>query len=48
MGDLFRRLFLTWTMSLHETRRLAFYDSLAHLADRHGFRQHPAMVRRKC
>jgi len=46
-GKLFRRLFLTRLMSLHETGRLAFYGRLAHLADRRAFLRHLSPVRKK-
>jgi len=47
LGKLFRRLFLTRLMSLHETGRLAFYGRLAHLADRRAFLRHLSQVRKK-
>ena len=47
LGKLFRRLFLTRLMALHEAGRLAFYGSLAHLADRCAFLRHLAPVRKK-
>ena len=47
LGKLFRRLFLTWLTALHEAGRLAFYGSLAHLADRRAFLRHLASVRKK-
>ena len=47
LGKLFRRLFLTRLMALHEAGRLAFYGSLAHLADRRAFLRHLAPVRKK-
>ena len=47
LGKLFRRLFLTRLMALRETGRLAFYGSLAHLADRRAFLRHLAPVRKK-
>jgi hypothetical protein len=47
LGKLFRRLFLTRLMALHETGRLAFHGSLAHLADRRAFLRHLAPVRKK-
>ena len=47
LGKLFRRLFLTRLMALHEARKLAFHGSLAHLADRHAFPRHLAPVRKK-
>jgi hypothetical protein len=47
LGKLFRRLFLTRLMALHEAGRLAFYGSLAHLAERCAFLRHLAPVRKK-
>jgi hypothetical protein len=47
LGKLFRRLFLTQLMALHEAGRLAFYGSLAPLADRRAFLRHLAPVRKK-
>ncbi len=47
LGKLFRRLFLTRLMALHEAGRLGFYGSLAHLADRRAFLRHLAPVRKK-
>ena len=47
LGKLFRRLFLTRLMALHETGRLAFYGSLALLADRRAFLRHLSPVRKK-
>ena len=47
LGKLFRRLFLTKLMVLHEAGRLTFYGSLAHLADRRAFLRHLAPVRKK-
>ena len=47
LGKLFRRLFLTRLMSLHGTGRLAFYGSLAHLADRRAFLRHLSPARKK-
>jgi hypothetical protein len=47
LGKLFRRLFLTRLMALHDAGRLAFYGSLAHLADQHAFVRHLAPVRKK-
>lgn len=47
LGKLFRRLFLTRLMLLHETGRLAFYGRLAHLADRRAFLRHLSPVRKK-
>ncbi|CAN5502470.1 IS91 family transposase [soil metagenome] len=47
LGKLFRRLFLTRLMTLHEAGRLAFFGSLAHLADRRAFLRHLSPVRKK-
>ena len=47
LGALFRRLFLTRLLQLHGTGRLAFFGSLAHLADRRAFLRHLAPVRKK-
>jgi len=47
LGKLFRRLFLTRLMSLHETGRLVFYGRLAHLADRRAFLQHLSPVKKR-
>ena len=48
LGKLFRRLFLTRLMALHEAGRLGFYGSTrAHLADRRAFLRHLAPVRKK-
>ncbi|MDP3676158.1 MAG: IS91 family transposase [Novosphingobium sp.] len=47
LGKLFRRLFLTRLRELHQAGRLAFFGSLAHLADRRAFLRHLAPVRTK-
>ncbi len=47
LGKLFRRLFLTRLAVLHEAGRLAFFGSLAHLADRRAFLRHLAPIRTK-
>ena len=47
LGKLFRRLFLTRLMALHDAGRLAFHGSLAHVADRRAFLRHLAPVRKK-
>lgn len=47
LGKLFRRLFLTRLMALHDAGRLAFYGSLAHLGARRAFLRHLAPVRKK-
>ena len=47
LGKLFRRLFLTRLMALHEAGRLAFFGSLAALADRRAFLRQLSPVRKK-
>jgi hypothetical protein len=47
LGKLFRRLFLTRLMALHDAGRLAFYSGFAHLSDRRAFLRHLAPVRKK-
>lgn len=47
LGKLFRRLFLTRLMALHDAGRLSFFGSTAHLADRRAFQRHLNPVRRK-
>jgi hypothetical protein len=47
LGKLFRRLFLTRLVALHDAGRLGFYGSMAHLADRWTFLQHLSPVRKK-
>jgi len=47
LGQLFRRLFLTRLITLHGAGRLAFFGSLAHLADRRAFLRHLSPVRKK-
>ncbi|HLJ18816.1 MAG TPA: IS91 family transposase [Stellaceae bacterium] len=44
LGKLFRRLFLTRLIALHETGRLAFFGSLVSLTDRRAFLKHLAPV----
>jgi Putative transposase/Transposase zinc-binding domain len=46
LGKLFRRLFLTRLVALHDAGRLAFFGSAAHLADRRAFLRHLAPVRK--
>ena len=48
LGKLFRRLFLTRLLQLHDAGRLAFFGSLAPLADRRAFLQHLAPARKAC
>ena len=47
LGKLFRRLFLTRLIALHDAGRLAFFGSLAHLADRRAFLRYFAPLRKK-
>ena len=47
LGKLFRRLFLTRLLQLHDTGRLAFFGSAAPLADRRAFVRYLSPVRRK-
>jgi hypothetical protein len=47
LGALFRRLFLTQLTELHRAGRLAFFGTLAGLADRRRFLRHLAPVRKK-
>ena len=47
LGQLFRRLFLTRLITLHGAGRLAFFGSLAHLADRRAFLRYLSPVRKK-
>jgi hypothetical protein len=47
LGKLFRRLFLTRLIALHNAGRLAFFGSLASLADRRAFLRHLSPVRRQ-
>jgi hypothetical protein len=47
LGKLFRRLFLTRLIQLHDTGKLAFFGPLAPLADRRAFLPHLAPVRKK-
>src|SRR5690606_33614187 len=47
LGKLFRRLFLTRLLTLHDDGRLAFFGSLVHLADRRALLRHLAPVRTK-
>ena len=45
LGKLFRRLFLARLIALHDAGRLAFFGSLAPLADRRTFLRHLSPVR---
>jgi len=47
LGKLFRRLFLTRLLQLHDAGRLAFFGSAAHLTDRRAFVRHLSPVRKK-
>jgi hypothetical protein len=47
LGKLFRRLFLSRLIALHEAGRLAFFGSIAQLADRRAFMRRLAPVRKK-
>ena len=47
LGKLFRRLFLTKLLALHDAVRLAFFGGLAPLADRRAFLRHLSPVRQK-
>ena len=47
LGALFRRLFLTRLLQLHDAGRLAFFGAAAHLADRRAFLRHLSPVRKK-
>jgi hypothetical protein len=47
LGKLFRRLFLTRLITLHDAGRLAFFGGLAPLADRRAFLRHLSPVRNK-
>lgn len=47
LGALFRRLFLTRLLALHDAGRLAFFGQLAHLAERRAFLRHLSPVRKK-
>ena len=47
LGKLFRRLFLTRLIELHDAGRLAFFGDLAPLRDRRAFLRHLSPVRNK-
>jgi hypothetical protein len=47
LGKLFRRLFLNRLIALHDAGRLAFFGTMAHLADRRAFLRHLAPVLKK-
>jgi hypothetical protein len=46
-GALFRRLFLTRLLDLHDAGKLAFFGKLTGLSDRRTFQRHLALVRKK-
>ena len=48
LGKLFRRLFLIGLIALRDAGRLAFFGSLASLADRRIFLRHLSPVRHRC
>ena len=45
--SLFRRLFLTRLMALHQSGKLAFFGHLVQLADRRAFLRHISLVKKK-
>lgn len=47
LGKLFRRLFLSRLVALHDAGRFAFFGAIAHLAERRAFLRHLAPVRKK-
>jgi hypothetical protein len=47
LGSLFRRLFLTRLMALHQSGKLAFFGHLAQLTDHRAFLRHLSPVRKK-
>jgi len=47
LGALFRRLFLTRLLELHDAGRLAFFGWMAELSDRRAFQRHLAPTRKK-
>jgi hypothetical protein len=47
LGSLFRRLFLTRLMALHQSSKLSFFGHLAQLADARAFRRYVSPVRKK-
>ena len=47
LGALFRRLFLTRLLELHDAGKLAFFGKMAGLSDRRAFLRHLAPVRKK-
>jgi hypothetical protein len=47
LGKLFRRLFLTRLIALHDAGKLAFFGGIAHLIDRRALLRHLEPVRKK-
>src|SRR3954464_10614540 len=47
LGQLFRRLFLTRLIALHDSGRLAFFGTMVELRNRQAFLRHLAPVRKK-
>ncbi|PBB69271.1 IS91 family transposase [Mesorhizobium sp. WSM4312] len=47
LGKLFRRLFLSRLVALHEAGRLVFFGAIAHLAERRAFLRQLSPVRKK-
>lgn len=47
LGRLFRRLFLTQLLALHDARRLSFFGAMAPLAERRAFLRYLSPVRKK-
>lgn len=47
LGKLFRRLFLARLIALNDAGRLAFFGTLAHLAERQAFLRHLSQVGKK-
>jgi len=47
LGALFRRLFLTRLVALHDAGRLAFFGTMAYLTERRAFLRHLAPIRKK-
>lgn len=47
LGKLFRRLFLTRLVALHDAGRLAFFGSITHLTEQGAFQRHLVAARKK-
>ena len=47
LGALFRRLFVTRLLALHDAHRLVFFGSITHLGERRAFLRHLSPVRKK-